>query len=154
MKSALAMLLLAGAWGLAGSGPGTGGVQDKGRFVAVEVWVDSEGSALAAYQVELSARQPMRVVGVENGEHPAFAGDPYFDREAVDHGRADRLILAAFSLKHPDQLPREATRVATVMTHVEAVAGADPGFDIQLEAAAGVDAQPIDANVSLRVTER
>lgn len=90
------------------------------RFEAVHVYIDPMGEPMAAYQFELSAENAqLTVVGLENGGHPAFAEPPYFDRGAVEAGKADRLIVAAFSLLPDSELPRKRTRVATVMVRVK-----------------------------------
>ncbi|NOR35267.1 MAG: hypothetical protein GQ577_00835, partial [Woeseiaceae bacterium] len=68
------------------------------RFTAVDVYLDS-AEPVAAWQFELGDRVGvMKVVGVEQGDSPAYAHAPYYDREAVRLGEADRIIVADYSL--------------------------------------------------------
>ena len=120
----------------------------KPRFEAVHVYVDSGGSPLGAYQVQLSDRQGrVQVVGVENGEHAAFGKAPFYDRTAVNQGKADRIIIAAYSTLPADQLPTGKTRMATVHLRVMGQAPAD--YQIKLIAAADAAGNDINATVSL-----
>ena len=60
------------------------------RFMAVDVYVETR-APLAAWQFEISDKAgAIRVVGIENGDAPVFHAAPYYDREAVAGGRADR----------------------------------------------------------------
>ncbi|MEX0654408.1 MAG: hypothetical protein WD534_16485 [Phycisphaeraceae bacterium] len=123
-----------------------GGGEAGGRFLSVPVYLDAGDEPLAAYQFQLSASQGrMRVVGVENGEHAAFAEAPYFDREAVSQGRADRIIVAAFSTLPGDQLPAGRTRVATVHAYVEG--DTEPQWQLELIRAGNTAGQPIPAAI-------
>jgi hypothetical protein len=91
------------------------------RFVVLDIWVDSTTEALAAYQFELAAAGnalgQIRIVGIEGGEPAAFRLPPYYDSAAM---QGDRVILAAFSLRPPDQLPRGRVRIASVHCQVTA----------------------------------
>jgi hypothetical protein len=79
------------------------------RFVALDIFVDSGATPLAAYQFELSASKgEIQIVGVEGGEHPAFAEPPYYDPAALQH---ERIIIAAFNTGTNTQLPVGKTRV-------------------------------------------
>ena len=126
----LALLLVAGA-------------APAQRFRPVEVFVDSSGAPLAAWQLEVIADGEAQIVGVEGGASPAFAEAPAYDPEALAGGR---IILAAFSLRDAAELPRGRTRVATV--HVREP-GAAPRYSVRLQAAAGPDGTPIPATASL-----
>jgi len=88
-KLLLCLVLWAAAW------PGWFHAEGKKvRFAALDVHLEST-EPVAAWQFELSeAGGRMRVVGVENGDSPAFAKAPYYDRKAVSDGRADRIIVA------------------------------------------------------------
>ena len=87
---------------------------EDARFVAVNIYVDSAGP-LAAWQFELSNRNgPMKVVGVEKGDSAAYVRTPYYDREAVRLGDADRIVVADYSLAEAADLPSGRTRIATV----------------------------------------
>src|SRR5690348_13106857 len=79
------------------------------RFRPVHVYVDAGGTPLAAYQIEIVVDGNAQIVGVEGGEHPAFALSPHYDPAALASGR---IIIAAFNTG-PD-LPSQRTRVATV----------------------------------------
>ena len=68
------------------------------RFATVDVYIDA-AEPMAAWQLEFFAVSGrMQVVGVENGDSTAFDGAPYYDREAVENGRADRIVVADYSL--------------------------------------------------------
>ena len=108
---------------------------------------------MAAWQFELSeAAGRMRVVGVENGDSPAFAKAPYYDRKAVNDGRADRIIVADFTLRPAAELPAGRVRIATV--HVRLTGGAEPDYVLRLVTAGNALGQPIRASVHLSVQSR
>ena len=70
---------------------------------------------VAAWQFRLSDRNSyIRIVGIENGDSDAFQDSPYYDRDAVNGGDAERIIVADFSLAVANQLPIGRTRIATV----------------------------------------
>lgn len=125
------------AWGQ--SGTGAEATRDQVRFVAVDVYLDSGDVPLAAYQFELTARGgDVKIVGVEGGEHAAFAGPPYYDPKALTQ---DRIIIAAFSTA--ENLPSGKTRVARV--HLRISGEPPPVFDVQLIVAADGEGQSIEA---------
>ena len=153
-----AMLLVSGViiwsmltWGVfaAGDVPSAAGSEiEAGRFITVPVFVASADEPLAAYQFELrEAENRMRVVGVEGGSVSAFAEPPYFDRQAVEEGRADRIIVAAFSTKAAEALPRGRVHVATV--HVHLTGDRDPEWQLTLEQAGNAAAEPIEARIAV-----
>ena len=108
------------------------------QFKAVDVYVDTGGASLAAYQFELTAAQgDVTTVGVEGGEHAAFSGAPYYDPAAMSQRR---VIVAAFNTG--SDLPRGKTRVARV--HVRVGAGESPQYRVTLDVAAGPDGKPIE----------
>ena len=126
----------------------TAGSQDLNRtqFGVVDVYVASD-EPLAAWQFELSERDGrMQVVGVEGGDNQVFADAPYFDREAVEGGSADRVIVAAFSLASADTLPVGRTRVARI--HVRLGGIAPPAYHLRLVNAGAPDGRPIDAAIA------
>jgi len=62
------------------------------RFVALDVYVDTGGKPLAAWQFELAGAAT--IVGVEGGEAP-FREAPHYDPAALQGGR---IVVAAFTL--------------------------------------------------------
>jgi hypothetical protein len=100
------------------------------RFVAVDVVVETDGTPLAAYQIQVLATDlQAKLTGVEggdktvNGEPGVFAEPPKYDPAALagtagrgeeagapQHG--DRVIIAALSTRPAAELPRGAVRVA------------------------------------------
>ena len=121
------------------------------RFASVAVFIDS-AEPLAAWQLEFSAKAGgMQVVGVENGDSAAFEDAPYYDREAVDQGRADRIVVADYSLLTDSELPRGRTRVTTL--HVMLTGNESPAFDTQLIVASSSQGNRIDAEISIEVSD-
>lgn len=137
----LALLLVGGASDEPTDSSATQTIQSLPRFVAVNVYVDPKGKALAAYQFELTCRGGgAKLVGVEGGEHAAFAEPPYYDPKA---NVQNRIIIAAFNAG--ENLPRRRTRVATVMVEVTGLVRWSAALDV----AAASDAQHIDASISV-----
>lgn len=127
----------------------TGAAQHDGssRFAAVDIYLDS-AEPVAAWQFELSNRNgSMKIVGVENGESAAFGRAPYYDREAVRLGTADRIIVADFSLADASLLPSGRIRIATL--HLILTDTDDPAFDLDLVTAVTHDGRRIDASIGL-----
>ena len=117
------------------------------RFIALDVYIDTP-EALAAWQFELrDLNRGMTVVGIENGDSAAFNDAPYYDREAVNAGEANRIIVADFTLAERSMLPRGEIRIATIHVMVD---GAEPNFNIELITATTREGQRIDASISLR----
>jgi hypothetical protein len=118
------------------------------RFEAIEIYVDSGATPLAAWQVELTeANGLMRIAGVENGADKAFAAAPHYDRSTVEAGDADRVIVAAYSLLPEGDLPRGQTRVTTV--HVQLAGSGEPQYNLRLVAAGDAAGHPIVARASM-----
>ena len=61
--------------------------EQETRFVAVDLYADTGGKPLVAWQIELET--DAKIVGVEGGEKP-----PYYDPAALQGGR---IILARFT---------------------------------------------------------
>ena len=113
------------------------------HFAWVDAWIDPHGQPLGAYQFELkSSGAEVTLVGVEGGEHPAFAQPPYYDPKANLH---KRIIIAAYNTA--SDLPRSRTRVARIMVRIRG--DAEPNFSATLDVAASNEAKPIDAKVSV-----
>lgn len=130
MRAWLAILFLGLAAGLFAQQPAF--EEGRARFCAVDIYVDSQSTPLAAYQLEFTATNGVaKIVGIEGGEHPAFRNPPYYDPKAMQH---DRVIIAAFSTAAPDQLPAGKTRVATI--HIQTSEGTPPAFEVKVQAAA------------------
>ena len=119
------------------------------RFAAVDIYLDS-AEPFAAWQFELSDRHgTMKVVGVEQGESTAFERVPYYDREAVRLGEADRIVVADYSLADSNELPSGRARIATI--HLMLSGDDDADFNLQLVTATTYDGEAMDARISLDV---
>ncbi len=117
------------------------------RFEYIDVYIDSGDAPLAAYQFELTdAAGSIKIVGIEGGEHEAFATPPYYDPKAM---KGDRAIIAALSTA--DNLPTGRTRVATV--HVQVEAAVIPEISINLNVAGDVQGNELDADVSFAYSD-
>lgn len=114
-------------------------------FAFVDVFIDPRGVPLAAYQLEL--RTPsgdVKLVGIEGGDHAAFALPPYYDPKALLN---DRVVIAAFNTAPAKDLPAAKTRVARLMIRS---AGTKPSFEVTLHVAASANAKPLkDAVISI-----
>ena len=118
------------------------------RFVAVDVYL-SVVEPLAAWQFELAdANSATTIVGVENGDAAAFGDAPYYDRDAVESGRAERVIVADYSLEA--DLPSGRVRVATLHLMLDG----EPEFILTLKAATTRDGNPLDATITLERATR
>ena len=114
------------------------------RFVPLTIHLDSP-AAVAAWQFELKDRNgAMKVVGVENGGHPAYPRAPYYDREAVARGDAERIVLADYSLAEEGRLPIGRVRLATLHLMLEG----EPDFELRLVVATTPAGRAIDASIS------
>ena len=108
----------------------------------MDVFVDSKDKPLAAYQLEFNATSgDVKIVGIEGGEHAAFAEAPFYDPKAMQH---ERVILAAFSIT--EKLPRGRTRVATI--HIQVSGTTDPRFELKLQIAADASGNEFPAKTS------
>jgi len=124
----------------AGAAPGV-------RFGHVDVFLDSAGQSLAAYQCEITATAgDVTLVGIEGGEHTAFKVPPYYDPRAL--GRK-RIILGAFNTGA--DLPRGKTRVARLM--VQITGPAKPTYAAKVQVAASPDGKPTAATISVSDSE-
>jgi len=119
------------------------------RYGAIDVFVDSGATPLAAYQFELSARKgTIQIVGVEGGEqNTAFATPPYYDPAALQN---ERIVIAAFNTGIASALPTGKTRVARV--HLRITGDAAPEYEIRLQVASDRDGKSIDAIASVEDT--
>jgi len=116
--------------------------QPRVRFVSMPVYIDSGARTLAAYQFELKTKAgQVKIVGLENGEHPAFSEPPYYDTAAL---AKDRIIVAAFNTGN--NLPTGKTRVVTIQLQV--IGDVEPQYEISLIVAADSDGNEIPAEIT------
>jgi len=106
------------------------------QFVAVDVYADSGGKGLAAWQIELDCDPAKaKIVGVEGGEKP-----PYYDPAALQGGR---IILASFSTEsHPP-----AGRVLVARVHLQETGKTD--YAVKVMAAAAPGGERIEPKIDL-----
>ena len=116
---------------------------DATRFEAIDIFVDSGRRQLAAWQLELkSTANDVQIVGVEGGEHPAFAEPPYYDARAMNN---NRVIIAAFNTG--DNLPSGRSRVARI--HVQVRGSGARTWLSELTTSATSDGAKIPAEISI-----
>jgi hypothetical protein len=114
------------------------------RFVAVDIFVDSNDKPLAAYQLEFSVTNNVaKIVGIEGGEHTAFVEPPFYDPQAMQR---ERVIIAAFSTEPVNKLPTGRTRVATI--HLQFAGATSPAFESKLQATADAEGNKVLAEVA------
>ena len=114
------------------------------HFMPLAIHLDSP-AAVAAWQFELKDRNGvMKVVGVENSGLAAYPRAPYFDREAIAHGGAERIVVADYSLAEESLLPVGRVHLATLHLMLEG----KPDFDLRLIAATTPEGDAIDASIS------
>ncbi|MBI5725458.1 MAG: hypothetical protein HZA50_15990 [Planctomycetes bacterium] len=100
-------------------------------FRAVDVWVDSAETPLAAYQVEVNYDQKaVKIVGVEGGVPVCYRSAPYYDEAGKAGGR---IILAAF-VSDDNTAPAGKVRVARL--HLQIAGETLPDCQIKLVTAA------------------
>jgi len=115
------------------------------RFEAVDVFIDSGDKPLAAYQFELAAEVgDVKIVGIEGGEHRAFAEPPYYDPAAL---QKHRVIIAAFNTGK--DLPTGKTRVARV--HMAVYGDQKPMYVVKLHVAGSPEGLEIEAKASSEI---
>ena len=118
------------------------------RFATVDVLIDSKDKPLAAYQFEFAAGTgDVKIVGVEGGEHPAFQGAPYYDPEALEHGR---IVIASFNTGQ--DLPKGRTRVATL--HLRIAGAATTTYSVNLVVASDETGMEIPCGISHSAGEK
>ena len=116
------------------------------RFRAVDIYIDSTNSPLAAYQLEFSVTNGVaKIVGIEGGAHQAFHKPPFYDPKAMQQ---ERVIIAAFSMDKPESLPKGKTRVATI--HLQTIGIQAPEFQLKLEAAADAEGNKIPVTATAK----
>lgn len=116
--------------------------QPRVRFASLPVYIDSGNRELAAYQFELkTTRGQIKIVGLENGEAPAFAEPPYYDPAALAN---DRIIIAAFNTGN--NLPSGSTRVVSIQLQI--IGDTEPQYQVDLTVAADADGNEIPAEIT------
>jgi hypothetical protein len=116
---------------------------DDVRFEAIDVFVDSGNQPLAAYQFELASKTPgVEIVGIEGGEHAAFADPPYYDLKAMNN---NRVIIAAFTTG--ENLPAGRSRVARI--HVQLKGPGVKEYETKLSVSATTDGKRVPAELSI-----
>ena len=117
-------------------------------FTYLDISIDSQQAKLAAYQFEFAAETGhVEIVGIEGGEHPAFARTPpFYDPAAIQQHRA---IVAAFSTE--GVVPMGKTRVARL--HLAVFGEVRPQYAVKLQAAASPDGKSIIDNATISVFE-
>ena len=122
--------------------------EGRSRFCAVDIYVDSGSTPLAAYQLEFAATNGVaKIVGIEGGEHPAFRRPPFYDPKALQQ---ERVIIASFSTAAATDLPTGKVRVATI--HYQTTDTQPPRFKLKLQTAGDAQGNKISAQASF--TER
>ncbi len=117
-------------------------VRQQVRFAPLHIYLDSGNQSLAAYQFELKATAgQIEIVGVENGEHPAFEEPPYYDPAALAN---DRIIIAAFSTDK--DLPKGRTRITTIQMQI--IGDAEPEYELELTVAGNANGNEIPAKIT------
>ena len=121
--------------------------QDALAFATVDVVIETNGTPLAAYQLEIAATHAStRFVGIEGGDSAVFRDPPYYDPAAMQQ---ERVIIADFSNAASDALPRGAVRIARL--HVQYDPNQPLDFNSELIVAATRDGVTI-TDAALRVT--
>lgn len=107
--------------------------EQETRFVAIDLYADTAGRPLVAWQIELQC--DARIVGVEGGEKP-----PYYDPAALQGGR---IILASFTT---DPNP-PAGRVLVARVHRQETGRTD--YTAKLMAAASPGGARIEPKIEI-----
>jgi hypothetical protein len=118
--------------------------EGRSRFRAVDIFIDSGSTPLAAYQVEFAATNGgAKIAGIEGGQPEVFREPPFYDPRAMQH---ERVIIASFSTAPVKNLPIGKTRVATI--HLQTRGTLEPKFELKLETAGDAQGQKISALAS------
>jgi hypothetical protein len=116
------------------------------HFEAIDVYIDSGETGLAAYQVEVRAiGGDAKLVGVEGGPAGAYAAPPYYDPRALHEGQlSERIVVAGLG---QGELPGGRIRVARL--HTAVTGGAE--YRIRVQAAGDAQGTRIEAKAELEV---
>jgi hypothetical protein len=119
------------------------------EFAVFDIFLDTKGEPLAAYQLKVSDKNAaVKIISVEGGEHLSFAAAPKFDPKAIQR---DVIKLAAISLDGSEKLPTSRVRIASL--HVEVGLGLTPDWSAIVERAGRVGGEKIDATISISKRE-
>ncbi|MCX6929850.1 MAG: hypothetical protein NT154_42555 [Verrucomicrobia bacterium] len=141
MKSWLTVLFFGLAAGLLAQQPAL--EEGRSRFCAVDIYVDSGSTPLAAYQLEFAATNGVaKIVGIEGGEAPAFHQPPFYDPKAIQH---ERVVIASFSTATAG-LPTGKTRIATI--HYQTTDTQPPQFALRLQTAGDMQGNKLSVKAS------
>jgi hypothetical protein len=106
--------------------------EGRNRFCAVDIFIDSGSTPLAAYQIRFAVTNGLaKIVGIEGGEHAAFRQPPFYDPKAIQNQLA---VLASFCTAPAEELPKGKTRVATI--HLRTIGTTSPRCELKLQTAA------------------
>ena len=120
------------------------GQQPEVHFRAIDIYVDSGSALLAAYQLEFSVTNvPTQIVGIEGGSPKSFREPPFYDSKAMQQ---ERVVIAAFSLDNPENLPTGKVRVATI--HIQTRQTEPLGIRLELHTAADSKGKKISATAT------
>ncbi len=150
MRILLTIILIIGAGlGFAQDTPAEIG-KPKVRFATYDVFINSGGVELAAWQFEL-IYQPKRVaiVGIEGGAKEPFppGKPPFYDRQGWQGGR---IVIAAFTTAK-EGLPTTRCRIARL--HLRLEGDAPPELELKLVAAARPGGERIPALLELELMQ-
>ena len=109
-----------------------------GTFYALDVYIDTGGTPLAAFQFEVISTG--KIVGVENADFSDKA--PYHDPDALKGGR---IIVAAFTTE--EDPPAGRVRVARLHMYFSGVGKPDDKAEIIVTATPG--GERMDASIEL-----
>jgi hypothetical protein len=119
------------------------------EFAVFDVFLDTNGEPLAAYQLKVSDKNAaVKIISVEGGEHASFAAAPKFDAKAIQR---DVIKLAAISLDASEKLPTSRVRIASL--HVEIGPGLSPDWAEIVERAGRAGGEKIEATISISKRE-
>ena len=142
MKTWITILFFGLAAGLLAQQPAI--EEGRSRFRAVDIYVDSGSTPLAAYQIQFAATNGVaKIVGIEGGEHPSFRQPPFYAPKAIQH---ERVIIASFSTASTTDLPTGKTRVATI--HYQTTDTHPPQFALKLQTAGDAQGNKLSAQAS------
>jgi len=120
----------------------------KIRFAPLHIYADSGEKSLAAFQFELkTVAGQVEIVGIEGGEHEAFAKPGYYDPAALAN---NRVIIAGFSTAA--EVPTGRTRIATI--HLQITGRTEPKYELEVAATADSEGQKIPAEITIETGEQ